>query len=692
MSTESNRFGRLSTRRSWSLMLPLSECRICIYREGEAPAEPKPSSAGASLSHVKKRRVDFSLPLALAGLLFLIGGQFLHSAPPEIVCSVIEEEDIFVGESLTYQVNIQNADSPSTPNIAGLNEQFAVEFLGDQSRNQSSTMIINGRISQTNTLSHVYQYRLTPKLAGTLTIPEVTATVDGKKLTSNSLSVRVLDIPKQDTVVAEIVPSPRKVYPTQSFSVRLRIMVQPIADTREDPLKPLRRSPPRLQINWLKTLEGLETNEVSDWLQPLLSTNNVGFTINEVNADSFLRTRLAVFDLSKGREKRNGLAGIPIDYFVYELDRKFVAEKPGTYTFGPASVKGTFATGFSGREYNATRIVTIASAINMEVLEVPSPRPNNFIGGIGNYAVSVVATPTKLRVGDPMTLTLQITQREGSGSLKLISAPDLTAMPEIADQFDIVDKNPVGRQENSSKKFAFALRPKRAGVSIPALSLSTFDPTSEGFSNIRTDPIAIEVMEASTIGGGDLIGAIGSAKPGTDIKTRADGIFHNVTDVSQLRDERMDLMDGLKWVAALWMGTGIAITTLFVFRRQSADVPRQRRVSARRTAQSRLTAAKSLLKQGKQRESLREVRAAILGLVADTGNRIADGLTTADVNDAIQAAAVPSEDQQKLKRLLERIESAEYGATDATDSTQLVKDASELVDRVSPFLVRRFTR
>ena len=202
MTTETNRFGRhtmigakpkqeLSTRRGWSLML------------------------------------------ALAGLLFLIGGQSLQSAPPEIVCSVSEEE-IFIGESLTYQVDIQNAENPNTPNIASLDEKFTVEFLGDQSRNQSSTMIINGKISQSSTFSHVYQYRLTPKLAGTLTIPEVTATIDGKNLISNSLSVRVLDIPKQDTVVAEIIPSLSKVYPTQSFTVKLRVLVQPIADTREE--------------------------------------------------------------------------------------------------------------------------------------------------------------------------------------------------------------------------------------------------------------------------------------------------------------------------------------------------------------------------------------------------------------------------------------------------------------------------
>ena len=142
MTTETNRFGRhtmigakpkqkLSTGRGWSFILPLSGRGICIYRdgeatsvniflsslpnqsnarEGEAPAElGGASSAGASLSQMKNRRVDFSLPLVLASLLFLLGNQSLRSAPPEIVCSVSEEE-IFIGESLTEHTISGGAD------------------------------------------------------------------------------------------------------------------------------------------------------------------------------------------------------------------------------------------------------------------------------------------------------------------------------------------------------------------------------------------------------------------------------------------------------------------------------------------------------------------------------------------------------------------------------------------------------
>jgi hypothetical protein len=61
----------------------------------------------------------------------------------------------------------------------------------------------------------------------------------------------------------------------------------------------------------------------------------------------------------------------------------------------------------------------------------------------------------------------------------LISAPDLSGLPEIVENFEIIDKAPTGRVDGDIKKFAYGLRPMRAGVSLPALNLSNFDPTTE---------------------------------------------------------------------------------------------------------------------------------------------------------------------------------------------------------------------
>ena len=100
------------------------------------------------------------------------GSPRLYAEPPEIICNVSDKE-VFVGESVTFQVDIKNVENPTAPDLSILKDQFDVDFIGDQSRNQSQTMIINGRISQSSSFSHVYQYRLTPKQAGVLKIPPV---------------------------------------------------------------------------------------------------------------------------------------------------------------------------------------------------------------------------------------------------------------------------------------------------------------------------------------------------------------------------------------------------------------------------------------------------------------------------------------------------------------------------------------
>ncbi len=119
-------------------------------------------------------------------------------------------------------------------------------------------------------------------------------------------------------------------------------------------------------------------------------------------------TRPAVFNLYQGRESRKGLDGRPVNYFVYELKRKLTAEKAGSYSLGPATVKGSFVDGMEGSSYTGRRLVAVAPAVPLEVRDVPAPRPATFCGGIGSYRVAASASPTSLRVGDPLTLTLEL--------------------------------------------------------------------------------------------------------------------------------------------------------------------------------------------------------------------------------------------------------------------------------------------
>ena len=629
--------------------------------------------------------------LILATVCLWLTAQRTEAAETPEILAVTSSEEIFIGDSIDYQIEIRNVQNPPAPDLSAIKELFDVVATGDQSRDQSSISIINGKVTKSNVLSHIYQYRLTPKSAGELMVPASKITIEGNTLTSSEVPLKVIEAEEQDLVIAEIKTSQTKVYPTQSFDVTLRVLVQPLPDNaKTDPLAPLQRRPPHLQVNWVDPPAGLAAADKASWLQPLVADDGVGFTLNDVSTRSgsfFDGPRAAVFNLRKDREIRDGLDGKKIKYFVYELSRTLTAERTGNYSLGPALVKGTFVTGQQRKEYTARRLVASGSAVNIEVREVPMPRPVTFCGGIGDYKVFASASPAKLRVGDPLTLTLELERGLQSGSLELISAPDLTAIPELDADFDLIDKNPTGRIDGTRKKFVYAMRPKRPGTGIPVITVSAFNTQTEEFENIQTAAIPLEITEAERLNSGELIGTrptIGS----TSIKSRAEGIFQNITDPSQVRDQRISLIAWSEAVLGVWCAAVSLLGLVTLYRRRSSDAGRVRRQQARSAATRRLADARLLANKGQSTEALRQVRSAIVGLVADVQGRVAEGLTAADVNTALVEASVNDGDRMAIVKLLESIESAEYGAGQSTDPVRAIDETAKLISSITPRLER----
>jgi hypothetical protein len=631
----------------------------------------------------------------LAGLvLFLLVLQARADDEPEIAVEAGATE-IYIGESVDYFVEIRNAKSPAAPDLTALRGTFDVVANGDESRNQSSMSIINGRISQQSTLSHIYRFRLTPKRTGKLVIPAPSATLDGKTISGSALALNVIAAEEQDLVIPELTTDRKRVYPTQPFEVTLRVLVRPLPDDEEhDPTIPLRRNPPHINVNWVDLPAGLSGDDKAQWLQKLIAENGIGFTLNDITMRSgsfFDGPRAAVFNLLQARERRKGHDGKVVNYFGYELKRKLVAEKAGTYTLGPGVVKGSFAAGMEGGRYVGRRLVAIAPAVPVEVREVPVPRPATFCGGIGNYRVAASASPTALRVGDPLTLRLDIERGQGSGSLDLISAPNLDANAQVAADFEIIDKNPTGRSEGEMKRFEYALRPKRAGVVFPPLLVTVFNPDTEQFSEIASAAIPLNVSEASHLGAGDLVGSLaGSGKD--EIKAQAQGIFQNVTDPSELSDQRVNVVALGELAAGVWCVVACLMAFVASRRRRSGDLLWQRKRNARRTANRKIAEARTALAAGDSRAGLRIVRSAIFGLIADLRSIVAEGLTASEVDAALAQTAVPADQRRALADLLGAIESAEYGSGVATEAQAMIKTAEGLIQSLARHLERNGVR
>lgn len=636
------------------------------------------------------RQVRSVIPVLAAMAILVLAGPSRADDEPEIAVEV-EPSEIYIGETADYVVEIRNVRSPTPPDLSALRRDFDIVAAGDESRNQSSTFIINGRITQQNSFGHAYRYRLTPKRTGGLVIPAPSATIDGKRYSGRALALKVIAPEPQDLVIPEIKTDREKVYPTQPFDVTLRVLVRPLPDDPDrDPLLPLRRSPPHLEVNWVDPPAGLTGEDKTRWLERLLAQNGSGFTLNDITTRSnsfFEGPRPAVFSLYQERETRKGLDGRPVNYFVYELKRKLTAQKAGTYSLGPAVVKGSFVDAIEGNNYTGRRLVAVAPRVPVEVRDVPSPRPATYCGGIGSYQVAASASPTSLRVGDPLTLTLEFERGQGSGSLDLISAPDLAANAQVAADFEVLDKNPTGRTAGEAKRFEYALRPKRPGVGVPALSVAVFNPDTEKFTEIATKPVALAVTAASQLGAGELVGSVtGSGTP--EIKSREQGIYQNVTDPSELSDQHVNITALSEVMVGLWLAAGCLIAVVSVHRKKSGDVAWQRKRRARRAAQRKLADARAVLAEGRSTDAVRAIRSALLGLVADMRSMVAEGLTAGEAESVLGQTAIPAGELAELRRLLQEIEAAEYGAGSGSEARAMIDEAERLIPSLARHLER----
>jgi hypothetical protein len=87
-------------------------------------------------------------------------------------------------------------------------------------------------------------------------------------------------------------------------------------------------------------------------------------------------------------------------------------------------------------------------------------------------------------------------------------------------------------------------------------------------------------------------------------------------------------------------------------------------------------------------DALRGVRSALVGLIADMRNIVAEGLTASEVDATLAQTAVPGDVRVETLRLLEAIESAEYGSGIASEATAMIETAEELIPSLARYLER----
>lgn len=257
----------------------------------------------------------------------------------------------------------------------------------------------------------------------------------------------------------------------------------------------------------------LESDRLTGYVNELIPVT-VRLFVNRMNVSDIQLPTFEQEDFSKVAFKepaqyRRSVGGVLYD--ILEFKTSIFGTKPGDYTLGPAKIKCTVmlrkklprgrstADDFFGDDfgrdsffddfytrYERHPVEIKSQELKLVILPLPAQgAPKDFSGSIGDYQFIMNASPTKVKVGDPITLNIAI---NGRGNFNTVIIPKI----ENADGFRVYD--PQIKTGENTKEFKQVLIPETDKVkAIPALTFTYFNPYKKEYKSITQGPIAITV-------------------------------------------------------------------------------------------------------------------------------------------------------------------------------------------------------
>jgi len=413
------------------------------------------------------------------------------------VQSSVSTRETYVNLPFTLQIQINNADSNDKPMIPAV-DGLEIVPQGPPSRSFRTT-IINGRTSQRNTLT--YLYSVTATREGTFTIPPATVIVNGQETRTQEVRIIATQSETDDLLFVEIEGKDDQIYVGEALQLTLKIWVRAYRDR---------------EFN-------LTLNEATMW--SLISKQTKWGNFQESLAEMAKNRQVPKGKLTL----RKDMKGQEREYLLYEINATVYPDRPGKIdgddvriilnypeklgrTRSPFSAFGddffSGASGFGsdlfsnfGSQIAITSVRPIIAETEVETITVkPVPeqgRPQNYRGAVGVYRIASEAAPRAVKVGDPITLNIGIA---GEGPMDLLRAPPLAEQQNLIQDFKVPNQPLAGFVDGPQKVFSTTIRPLKTGTfEIPGIEYSFFNPKTEQFVSIQSDPIPIEVEAAELL-------------------------------------------------------------------------------------------------------------------------------------------------------------------------------------------------
>lgn len=398
-------------------------------------------------SRSRARRGVLLPPRSLFVILLLMLGAWNASAAPNMTAH-LERDVVSVGESVTFVLTFEDLSPPGAPNLPAIPN---VQFSGVSS--SSEITFVNGQ--QTSRMS--YNYTLVPTQPGEYTIPSMQAQAQGKVFRTDPLKLKVVQG-----------AAPGATDPTIGKLAFLQLQV-PKSEVYVGEALPL------------------------DIILYVVAANDVHMPV--MDSDGFTIAKMV--QAGQTRTVRDGQV-----YNILTIKTYATAMRPGQFRLGPVTMQISIPRPNARRSlfgdiYDWREVTLTAAAQTVKALPLPAENiPPDFNGIIGSYAMKVEAGPTKLTVGDPITLKVQISGRGFLEGLNLPSQAQWRDFKFYPAASKVQSNDPLGL--TGTKSFEQVVIPQSQDVKLlPSFRFAFFDPELKAYRTVSNAPVALEVMASA---------------------------------------------------------------------------------------------------------------------------------------------------------------------------------------------------
>ena len=553
----------------------------------------------------------------------------------------LDRDTMMVGEqaalSLTFE-DVQPQGVPRLPVVLGLQFQYAGP--------SSSFKFDNGQSSTVVT----FNYIVTAQHEGEFNIPGLQIKAGGQTLSSQPLKIVVTkpsapsvadEVAGKDPAFLKLSVKESKVYVGQPMVAQLELYL------RDD-------------------------------------VQNFAFQVTGAPADGFNVGKIAEPQGMRRREQIGNHVYTVIPYSVPLTDIR-----SGPLTLGPFTANvivllpaqnqgGDLMSQFFNRGEQKQLALTTAP-VNVEALPLPDQdKPATFTGAIGNFTMNATAGPTKVTVGDPITVRVQIS---GNGALDSVTLPPQDAW------HDFKTYPPTAKLETSdaygfrgTKTFEQIVSPQNTDVhELPALTFSFFNP-EDGKYHILTQPAVPIVVSPA---GATPVPTLAAAKNATSTENQTpQDVLPIKENLGTLSQSKVPLVAQPAFLAAQSLPV-LAFIAALVWRKRTDNLANNPRLRRRRTVAQLVASGTNDLRKHAAANQPDQFFGTLFHLLQEQlGERLdcpASAITENVVDEHPLLRAAPSTLRDGLRELFQLCNQARYAPVRGTSELNSVTAQFEKV-------------